>query len=92
MDVKKLYFAVLLLFLLLLQIRLWQGPNGLETYHQLQQDIARQHEENQRLQQRNSRLLEDVADLKNGSEAVEALARSELGLVKRNETFYQIIE
>jgi cell division protein FtsB len=89
---KKAYFGFLLLLLIALQVRLWLGPNGLDTHHQLQHDIARQTEENLRLQQRNARLTEDVADLKNGTDTLEALARSELGLIKQNENFYQIIE
>ncbi len=47
---------------------------------------------NQKLDQRNQKLLAEVIDLKQGGETIETLARSELGLIKPEETFYQIIE
>ena len=45
-----------------------------------------------RLANRNQRLIAEVNDLKEGGETVETIARSELGLIKEGETFYQIIE
>jgi cell division protein FtsB len=50
-----------------------------------------QQTENQRLQQRNRQLAAEVRDLKQGFGALEERARSELGLVTRNETYYQVV-
>lgn len=49
-------------------------------------------EENQRLSVRNQSLAAEVLDLKQGMEAIEERARSEMGMIKNNETFYQIID
>ena len=49
-------------------------------------------EENQRLNVRNQSLAAEVLDLKQGMEAIEERARSEMGMIKHNETFYQIID
>ena len=49
-------------------------------------------EENQQLSDRNQSLAAEVLDLKQGMEAIEERARSEMGMVKNNETFYQIID
>jgi cell division protein FtsB len=49
-------------------------------------------EENQRLSERNQSLAAEVLDLKQGMEAIEERARSEMGMIKNNETFYQIVD
>ena len=53
---------------------------------------ATRREENRQLQRRNQELGADVEDLKEGREAVEERARSELGMVKPGEVFYQVVE
>jgi cell division protein FtsB len=68
---------ILLLILIGLQVKLWGNHGGM-------------HED--RLLQRNQALGADVKDLKNGEQAVEARARSELGLIKPGEVFYQVVE
>ena len=54
--------------------------------------IAEQSEQNQKLQARNEQLKAEVADLKQGLEAIEERARTELGMIKEGETFYQLVE
>jgi cell division protein FtsB len=54
--------------------------------------VKKQTEENAKLQQRNQSVGADVLDLKHGDQAVEARARTELGLIKPGETFYQVVE
>ncbi|MFT5134789.1 MAG: cell division protein FtsB [Gammaproteobacteria bacterium] len=49
-------------------------------------------EENQQLSERNRSLAAEVVDLKQGMEAIEEKARSEMGMIENNETFYQIID
>ena len=68
------------------------GENGIFDYRNLQFDIANAEARNQRLSQRNQRLLKDVVDLKSRVEAVEELARNKLGMIKKGEIFYHIID
>ncbi len=58
----------------------------------LEEAVARQEAENRRLAERNRALAEEVLDLRSGLEAVEERARSELGMIKKDETFYQVVE
>ena len=88
----KTLIAVLLVLLLGLQYRLWFADGGLIEVQRLEQQIARQQAENQRLRERNEALAAEVRDLKKGLEAVEARARSELGMVGEGETFFQVVE
>ena len=84
--------AVLLLLFLVLQFKLWFGDGGLIEVRQLRQAIAVQQEENAQLRERNDALEAEVTDLRNGLAAIEERARSELGMVIRGETFYQLVE
>ncbi len=82
----------LLLAIALLQLRLWTGTGGMPDVWRLENRVARQAEENEQLKRRNAALAADVEDLKTGSEAVEERARSELGMTKPGEVFYQVVE
>lgn len=82
---------VLLIFLVLLQYRLWFGKNSVPDYLALEDEVARQKIDNDKLRQRNKLLYADTDDLKSGSEAVEERARNELGMIKNGETFFRII-
>ena len=88
----KVLIAILLLMFLALQYQLWVGEGGLPEVWQLQKALDAQQLENAELRDRNARLQAQVKDLKQGLEAVEEVARDELGMVKEGETFYQIIE
>jgi cell division protein FtsB len=83
---------VLVIVLIALQVRLWTGQGGLRDVWRLQQRVAEQKAENDRLKKRNETLSAEVEDLKHGEEAIEERARSELGLLKPGETFYQVVE
>lgn len=84
--------AILLVLLLVLQFKLWFGDGGLIEVRQLRQAIATQQDENAQLRERNDALEAEVTDLRNGLAAIEERARSELGMVIRGETFYQLVE
>ena len=84
--------GLLVALLLLLQYRLWIGDGSLAEVWDLYQQVETQREENQRLRERNQALEAEVEDLKQGLEAIEERAREELGMIKDDETFYQIIE
>ncbi len=88
----KLVLVLFCLVLLWLQIRLWTGPGSLAEIDRLETEIETQVVANAELQTRNEALLQDVSDLKNGLDAVEERARSELGMIRKGETFYLIVD
>lgn len=87
-------FVTLILVLLLgaLQYRLWMGNGSLTEVHHLEQNRQALQDEIRQLQERNQALAAEVNDLKHGNEAIEERARTEMGMIKKNEVFYQIIE
>ena len=88
----KVAIAVLLVLLLLLQYKLWFGDGNLQEVWRLEEAIEKQKLENERLRERNATLAAEVKDLKQGLQAIEERARSEMGMIKKGETFYQIID
>ncbi len=92
MDWKlRLVLAALLIGFVALQYRLWVGQGSVAEVRQLEQQIAAQQAELLLLRDRNAALRADVEDLREGLEAVEALARDELGMIRDGETFFQVI-
>lgn len=87
----QLIIAGLMLLLLGLQFRLWVGEGSLAEVAALKKQLARQRTELSQLQERNATLQAEVDDLKAGLAAIEARARSELGLVRQDETYYQLL-
>ncbi len=84
--------ALLVAILLVLQYRLWVGEGSLSEVWRLQQQVAAQRKENERLMERNMALDAEVTDLKQGMAAIEEHARNDLGMIKEDEVFYQVIE
>ena len=82
---------MLLLILILLQLKMWFGEGGFSDVRRLEQRVEEQTQENEALAQRNRELRAEVEDLRQGLGAVEERARSELGLIKENEEFYQVV-
>ena len=80
------------LLLVTLQLTLWFGDGSLAEVWQLRQQINTQKDENKQLQERNAALEAEVQDLKQGLAAIEERARNELGMVKKDETFFQVVE
>lgn len=87
---KPVFYLLAGLFLLL-QYPLWFGSSSALAYWRLHQGIDTQVAENQKLHERNESLKAEVIDLKSGQDAIEERARTELGMVKANETFYQVV-
>lgn len=83
---------ILLVLFGLLQYRLWVGDGSLAEVWRLHKAVQEQREENKNLRDRNEALEAEVRDLKTGSEAIEERARSELGMIRDGETFYQVVE
>ncbi|MEW6446236.1 MAG: cell division protein FtsB [Pseudomonadota bacterium] len=75
----------------LLQYHLWLGDGSWPRAEAARGQLEHQLAENEKLRQRNAALEAEVIDLKTGLDAIEERARSELGLVKQGETYYQII-
>lgn len=88
----KWFSAILIVLLVLLQQRLWTGKNSWPDYLQLKQDIEVQNQANQKLADKNQLQYKEIADLKNGLEAIEERARNQLGLIKSDEDFYRFVE
>jgi len=92
MSLRNFVITGLVLLLLALQYALWLGSGNLvETWH-LRLAVEDQRQENTRLGERNRVLEAEVVDLNQGLDAVEERARRELGMIKKGETFYQVIE
>ena len=86
------WLALILIALLIgLQIKLWVGDGGVRDLRAIRERVAEQQAQNAKLKQRNDALHADVEDLKHGQDAVEARARSQLGLIKPGEVFYQVV-
>ena len=75
-----------------LQYRLWLGDGGVTEVIALRGAIDAQRGENERLYARNRELEAEVLDLKTGLESIEFRARRDLGMTRKDETFYQIVE
>jgi cell division protein FtsB len=86
----RILIAILLLMLLMLQYRLWVGEGSLAEVHNLRQEIDGQKQALLRLEKRNAALRAEVSDLKQGLEAIEERARTELGMIGEDEVFYQV--
>jgi len=85
-------FAIILGFcLVLLQYRLWVSDQGMREIWRLNEAVDTQTGANSEQRARNRQLFAEVTDLKGGLTALEERARSELGMVGNNETFYQIV-
>lgn len=82
----------LVIFIILLQYPLLFGTSSILNIWRLNKQIDTQEKENQKLEKRNLALEAEVIDLQRGLDAVEERARSELGMVKKRETFYHIVE
>ncbi|MES2498955.1 MAG: cell division protein FtsB [Pseudomonadota bacterium] len=89
MKALTLIFVILIA---LLQYPLWLGKGSWLRVWNVNQQISNQKEKNKALKQRNETLSAEVRDLKQGNAAIEERARSELGMIKEDEVFYQVID
>jgi len=88
----RLLALALLVLLLALQWRLWEGEGGRKEVEALRVTVEKQRKENAALQVRNEALSAEVEDLRAGEAAIEERARAELGMIKPGEVFYRIVE
>jgi cell division protein FtsB len=83
--------SALVVVVVLLQYRIWLSEGGVRELNRLETAVAAQRTENDQLGERNRQLAAEVRDLKNGMQALEERARSDLGMIAGNETFYQVV-
>ena len=88
----KLLAAVLAALIVLIQFPLWLGKGGWLRVWDLDRQVQAQKDQNAKVQKRNVALDAEVRDLKQGFDAVEERARYELGMVKQDEVFFQIVK
>ena len=88
----RLIFLSLAALLLLIQYPLWLGKGGWLRVWDLDQQVDVARSNNDELKARNAKLNSEVQDLKEGTGAVEERARYELGMIKENEIFIQILD
>jgi len=88
----RLLAIALAALLLLIQYPLWLGKGGVLRVWEMERQIDAQRDVNGKLQLRNAALDAEVRDLKQGLEAVEERARSELGMIRKDEVFFQVLE
>src|SRR6202167_6731766 len=77
--------------LLLLQYRLWLSNDGVPEVLRLRSAVAARQADNARVSERNRQLAAEVRDLKQGYSALEERARTDLGMIAGNESFYQVV-
>jgi cell division protein FtsB len=75
----------------ILQYRLWLSDSGVRELARMQDAVTQQRAQNAVLVERNRQLAAEVRDLKTGMGALEERARSELGMIAANETYYQVV-
>ena len=88
----RVFIALLLLVALYLQYALWFQRGGVRDVRKLRAAVAEQNAEIQLLRDRNQALAAEVIDLKQGLEAIEERARSDMGMIKEDEVFFRTNE
>ena len=92
MNLNRFILLTFFLMTMGLQTRLWIGESSLAHVDGLSTQVDQQTTENNRKRLRNEILKAEIMDLRNGLDAIEEKARSELGLVKEGETFFLLVE
>ena len=88
----RVFIALLLLVTVYLQYTLWFERGGIRDVRKLERAVAEQRAEIERMRARNEALAAEVVDLKQGLEAIEERARSDMGLIKEGEVFFRLTE
>lgn len=92
MSPGKILIVVILLLIAHLQYRLWFGDGGILQIRHYQARLDELSRQVQQKKERNEALYGEVLDLRKGREAIEERARHELGMIRENETFFQVVE
>jgi len=92
MNFVKILIVILIIFIVQLQYRLWIGEGNVRQLQKSQQQLDILKKEVAEKKQRNDALYAEMLDLRKGGVAIEERARYELGMIKEDETFFQIVE
>lgn len=84
-------FVILLIALSALQYKLWLGDANVLEWRNLKKTLAVHQQENEKAARRNRAMEADIIELKNGDQALEEQARYELGMIRKNEVYYQFV-
>lgn len=87
----KTLSVALVTLIALIQYPLWLGKGSWFRVWEVDQQIKTQRDKNTKLQTRNNILDAEVRDLKQGLDAIEERARSEMGMIKQDEIFFQLL-
>ncbi|WP_028449328.1 MULTISPECIES: cell division protein FtsB [Chitinibacter] len=88
----RILALVLAVLIIALQWPLWIGKGSWMRVWQLDEQLVQRQAENAKLKERNEALDAEVSDLKTGSEAIEERARNELGMIRQDEVFFQVLD
>jgi cell division protein FtsB len=83
---------ILVILIAAIQTQLWLGKGGWLRVWELDRQVDAQREANEKLRTRNAALDAEVRDLKTGYDAIEERARNDLGMIRQDEVFYQVIQ
>lgn len=89
---RSLIIVLLVVLFGWLQYRLWLGQGSLQEYHQLDLAVHARRAEINAMRERNEGLRAEVDDLREGKQAMEERARTDLGMIKKDETFFLVVE
>jgi cell division protein FtsB len=94
MEFRRFNFLpiILLILLIFLQYRLWFEADGIFDMLHLRKQLTHEQLQNEKLKKRNQTLLLQVQHLQQNQDAIESRARQELGMIKKDETFYQVVK
>ena len=92
MNFVRILIVILILFIAQLQYRLWIGEGNVRQVQEYQQQLDELKKEVAEKKERNDALYAEMLDLRKGGVAIEERARYELGMIKEDETFFQIVE
>ncbi|GMG86895.1 septum formation initiator family protein [Biformimicrobium ophioploci] len=88
----KWLIALLTVMLIATQYRLWVGEGSLAEVSRLEREIAQQQQKNAALVAENRQLLQEVLNLKQGTQGIEARARHDLGMIREGETLFIFVD
>lgn len=91
MSRSKVLILIFSMLSILLFFRLWMGAGSFPRIWDMEKQIEVLEKSNTEKQEENRKLLAEIEEFRNGDDAVEERARSDFGMVKRGETFYQVI-
>jgi len=92
MPFMKIIIPLIILLIVHLQYRLWFGDGSIAQINEYQQRLDELKQEADKRNLRNESLRAEVLDIKKGQEAIEERARDELGMIREDETFFQIVK